>query len=81
MGCLGLTSVTLLFHSLLLRRAIAAPGSIQDPAGAILRGAIVIARHVANGSVSQTTTTATGNFTLPAPPARALRSIGQHRGI
>lgn len=41
-------------------------GAIQDPAGAVVPGAVVIARHIANGSVSQTTATATGNFTLPA---------------
>ena len=44
-------------------------GTVQDPASAMVPGASVMAKNTENGAVSQTTTTATGNFTLPALPA------------
>src|SRR6266481_2720510 len=44
-------------------------GTVQDPASAMVPGASVVAKNTENGAVSQTTTTATGNFTLPALPA------------
>src|SRR5947207_1915669 len=44
-------------------------GTVQDPASAMVPGASVVAKNTENGAISQTTTTATGNFTLPALPA------------
>ena len=44
-------------------------GTVTDPASAMVPGAVVVAKNSENGSVSQTTTTATGNFTLTALPA------------
>src|SRR5437764_757507 len=44
-------------------------GTVQDPANAVIAGAVVVGKNLATGSTSQTTTTSTGNFTLPALPA------------
>src|ERR1035438_596623 len=43
-------------------------GSVTDPAAAVVPGARVIAKNVDNGAIFDTTTTATGNFTLPSLP-------------
>jgi Carboxypeptidase regulatory-like domain/TonB dependent receptor len=44
-------------------------GTVQDPASAVIPGAVVVATQTETGSVSQTTTTGTGNFTLTSLPA------------
>ncbi|HYP07970.1 MAG TPA: TonB-dependent receptor [Bryobacteraceae bacterium] len=44
-------------------------GTVSDPGGAIVPNVAVVARNVETGSVSQTVTTETGNFTLPSLPA------------
>ena len=43
-------------------------GTVSDPAGAVVPGAKVIAKSPENGSVLETVTTATGNYTLPSLP-------------
>src|SRR3954451_19001580 len=44
-------------------------GNVSDPADAVVPGAVVIARNAESGSVYQTVTTQTGNYTLPSLPA------------
>ena len=44
-------------------------GTVADPAGAVVANASINARNVENGSVYQTTSTDTGNYTLPQLPA------------
>src|SRR5205823_3812977 len=44
-------------------------GTVSDPAHAVVPGAAIIARSLETGSVSQTATTNTGNFTLASLPA------------
>src|SRR5262249_32742767 len=44
-------------------------GTIADPAGAVVAGAKVEARNVANGTVYQAASTGTGNYTLSQLPA------------
>ncbi len=44
-------------------------GTVLDPAGAVVPAAKVTARHLETGTVSETTTTGTGNYTLPSLPA------------
>ncbi len=44
-------------------------GTISDPAGAVVAAAAVEAKNNATGAVSQTTSTSTGNYTLPQLPA------------
>lgn len=39
-------------------------GSVVDPAVAVVQGAKVVARNTATGTVVETVTTATGNYTL-----------------
>lgn len=41
-------------------------GTVSDPGGAVVPSAVVVATNRETGSVSQTTTTATGNYTLPS---------------
>jgi hypothetical protein len=41
-------------------------GEVHDPAGAVIPGAIVIATNNGTGAQSKTTTTATGNYTIPS---------------
>ena len=41
-------------------------GAISDPAAAIIAGAKVVAQHTETGTTSETQTTSTGNYTLPA---------------
>ena len=43
-------------------------GTVQDPAGGVIPTAAVVARHAETGSQYQTTTTSTGNYTLPQLP-------------
>jgi hypothetical protein len=43
-------------------------GTVSDPAGAMVPGAKVTAKSPENGSVFETVTTATGNYTLPSLP-------------
>jgi hypothetical protein len=43
-------------------------GTVSDPAGAVIPGAKVVAKSPENGSVLETVTTATGNYTLPSLP-------------
>ncbi len=44
-------------------------GTVADPAAAVVPGAKVVATNTANGALSQTVTTGTGNYTLTALPA------------
>ena len=44
-------------------------GSVLDPAAAVVPGAKVSAKNLDNGATFETTTTDTGNFTLPSLPA------------
>jgi len=44
-------------------------GTISDPAGAVVAGAAVEARNVANGAVYQVATSNTGNYTIAQLPA------------
>ncbi|MCU1324646.1 MAG: Cna B-type protein, partial [Bryobacterales bacterium] len=44
-------------------------GTVSDPAGAVVPGTHIIARNTENGTVSETVTTGTGNFTLSSLPA------------
>ena len=46
-------------------------GTVSDPAGAVIPGAKVVAKSPENGSVLETVTTATGNYTLPSLPVGA----------
>jgi len=46
-------------------------GTVSDPAGAVVPGAKVTAKSPENGSVFETVTTATGNYTLPSIPGGA----------
>src|ERR1035438_7118336 len=41
-------------------------GSVIDPAAAVVPGAKVMVKNVDNGAISDTSTTATGNFTMPS---------------
>ncbi len=41
-------------------------GSVTDPAAAVVPGAKVMVKNIDNGAISDTTTTATGNFTIPS---------------
>ncbi len=43
-------------------------GTVSDPAGAVVSGAAVEAKHVETGTVYDTTSTTTGNFTLSELP-------------
>jgi len=43
-------------------------GTVQDPAGAVVPGATIVAKNTENGSVFQTITTPTGNFTIASLP-------------
>ena len=43
-------------------------GTVSDPAGAVVPGAKVVAKSPENGSILETVTTATGNYTLPSLP-------------
>jgi len=43
-------------------------GTVQDPAGAVVPDATIVARNTKNGSVFQTVTTPTGNFTIASMP-------------
>jgi hypothetical protein len=43
-------------------------GAIEDPAGAVVAGAQVEARHVDSGTVYNVASTGTGNFTLAQLP-------------
>jgi hypothetical protein len=43
-------------------------GTISDPAGALVANAAVEARHVETGTVYQTQSTSTGNYTIPQLP-------------
>jgi carboxypeptidase family protein len=43
-------------------------GTVDDPAGAVVSGAAVQARHIETGAVYQTESTATGNYTLSQLP-------------
>jgi Carboxypeptidase regulatory-like domain/TonB dependent receptor len=44
-------------------------GTITDPAGAVVPGATVVATHNSTGVESKTTSTSSGNYTLPYLPA------------
>ena len=44
-------------------------GTIADPAGAVIATAPIEIRNVDNGAVYQTTSSETGNYTLPQLPA------------
>ena len=44
-------------------------GTITDPAGAVVPGATVVAKHNATGVESKTTSTSSGTYTLPYLPA------------
>ena len=44
-------------------------GEVKDQAGAVVPGATVVARNTGNGTESRTTTTGTGNYTIPSLPA------------
>ncbi|MEO8593905.1 MAG: carboxypeptidase-like regulatory domain-containing protein, partial [Candidatus Solibacter sp.] len=44
-------------------------GTVSDPANAVVPSAAVVAKNTETGSVHQTLTTATGNFTVPSLPA------------
>src|SRR4051794_13399671 len=41
-------------------------GTVSDPAAAVISGAKITARRVDTGAVYETTTTETGNYTLPS---------------
>lgn len=43
-------------------------GTVSDPGGAVVAGAPIQARNVDNGTVHETTTTSTGNYTLAQLP-------------
>src|SRR5580704_6509801 len=44
-------------------------GEVKDQGGAVVPNAAVIAKNAGSGSESKTTTTATGNYTIPSLPA------------
>ncbi len=44
-------------------------GEVKDQAGAVVPGATVVAKNTGSATESRTTTTGTGNYTLPALPA------------
>jgi hypothetical protein len=44
-------------------------GIVQDPASAMVPGAVVSARNTETGAIYPTVTTATGNFAITALPA------------
>src|SRR5688572_22807584 len=44
-------------------------GTVLDPGAAVIVGATVAARNTEAGTVSQTVTTGSGNFTIPSLPA------------
>src|SRR5262245_45854408 len=44
-------------------------GTISDPAGAVVSGAVIEAKNVDTGAVYQAATTATGNYTIAQLPA------------
>ncbi len=44
-------------------------GTVSDPAGAVIAGAMIEVKNVATGAVYQVGTSATGNYTLPQLPA------------
>jgi hypothetical protein len=44
-------------------------GTVTDPAGAVVPGATVVAKHNATGVESKTTSTSSGTYTLPYLPA------------
>src|SRR6516225_2016536 len=46
-------------------------GTIADPAGAVVTGAPIEAKHVETGGVYRTQSTTTGNYTLAQLPAGA----------
>jgi hypothetical protein len=56
-------------------------GTVLDPTAAVVPGAKVIARNTATGRVSETTTTATGNYTLPSLPAGLYEVIVEMQGF
>lgn len=56
-------------------------GTVLDPTSAVVPGAKVVARNTATGSVSETTTTATGNYTLPSLPAGLYEVIVEMQGF
>src|SRR5471030_3140279 len=41
-------------------------GEVKDQAGAVIPGAAITATNTASGSESKTTTTGTGNYTIPS---------------
>ena len=41
-------------------------GEVKDPGGAVVPNATVIARNAGTGAESKTTTTSTGNYTIPS---------------
>ena len=43
-------------------------GAVKDPSGAVMPGAVVTATHLATNTKYKTTTTASGDFTVPALP-------------
>src|SRR5260370_31319989 len=45
------------------------PGTVADPAGAVVAGAAIEARNVATGAVYPVATSATGNYTIAQLPA------------
>ena len=49
-------------------------GEVKDQAGAVIPGATVIATNAGTGAESKTTTTGTGNYTLPSLPAGHLHA-------
>src|SRR5436309_1179441 len=56
-------------------------GTIQDPTNAVVAGALVVVKNAATGGTSQTTTTSTGNFTLPALPAGVYEVTAEAPGF
>ena len=50
-------------------------GTVTDPTGSVVPGAVVVATSVEAGSTYQTVTTPTGNYTLPSLPSGAY-SLG-----
>jgi hypothetical protein len=44
-------------------------GEVRDPSGSVVSNATVIATNIASGAEAKTTTTTTGNYTLPNLPA------------
>jgi hypothetical protein len=56
-------------------------GTVLDPAAAVVPGAKVVAKNLDNGSVTETVTTATGNYTISSLPAGSYDVTAEAAGF